>query len=447
MSLFFHSQKFSLNQSFLFRFSFCLLVGLCSLKTLAASSKSVKDGSNPAISVRMDCLHLFNRDKGASQDCLTLTSLKIKLTDRDGDHIQSYVELDPMAGPDAIRNRLPGTLFYPERENYLINDFGVIWQARPALNIRLGSHDGLSIPPRAHQGSFEGTLVGSGWKQLALSVNYRLSLFDQFDVSMTVGNGEGELYKNLDPQQYFGFEAKAQIVKGFIAGIGLSLDGNSRGSEQAEWLDKRLQESCGSSFESGVERETVGFQTQRGAFYLGLDGNFPGMEGFSALGSMRRITFRDLKEKSNAYPEISSNCRIEDWSWAMVEDRLKQKSNSIVITVSSLAIGYRILDTLQLGLDFQTLSVASSEAEFLRTCGTVMNGTCQQPQESVKKASQSAYSIFLGIDLNDRLELATEYHARTFDRLYDRVYYLDRNEKGSKETDLFNVRILYRFGA
>ena len=446
MNLFFRCHWSCFYQNFFWGLTVCLYLSFSSFKSEAGPSKKAKVESGPAISMRMDCLHLFNRDKGSSQDCLTLTSLRVKLNDLKGDQIQSYVVLDPMAGPDSLRNRLPGNLFYPERENYLIDDFAVVWQARPALNIRLGSYDGLSIPPRAHLGSFEGTLVGSGWKQLALSVNYRLSLFDQFDVSMTVGNGEGELYKNLDPQQYFGFEAKAQIKRGFIAGIGLSLDGNSRGSEQASWLDKRLQKSCGSSFGTEVERETVGFQTQRGALYLGLDGNFPGMEGFSAIGSMRRITYRDLKEKSNAYAEISPNCRLEDWSWAMVEDRVNQKSNSIIITVSSFAVGYRILDTLQLGLDFQTLSVKSSEVEFLKTCGSILNGTCQQPQENVKKASQSAYSIFVGIDLNDRLELATEYHARTFDRLYDRVFYLDRNAKGSKETDLFNVRILYRFG-
>ena len=59
-----------------------------------------------------------------------------------------------------------------------------------------------------------GYLIGSGWKQTALTLTYQLRAFEGTQVKFAAGNGEGENGENMDPQQYFGFNVNSEVVKG-----------------------------------------------------------------------------------------------------------------------------------------------------------------------------------------------------------------------------------------
>lgn len=397
------------------------------------------------IRARFDCIHLFNADKGSNQNCITVSALKLRLSEVTSPSTKAYIELDPFSGPDELRNNMPGSLFYPERaSSQLISDFAFLWTPRPSLLVRFGVHAGM-LPEqlKSSGGSFEGTLLSGPWKQFALTIAYRLALFDSFDVEMTVGNGEGELFENLDPQQYFSFLAKAQLSPAFWAGLGVSLDGNSYGSRQTTWLKERLATSCPSQMQNASASER-GFQTQRALLFFGLDGTKPGWEGFKTVFSHRRVVKRDL-DSTTSYWSGVADCKIEDWSWFLPESPDTGVHNTLELQQNSIGLGYRILDTAEIGFDFAALTAKSTEVDFLQTCELYQDGGCQQLGQNVDKADQTSYSISLAFDFNEKLRFNTEYHARAYDRIYNQAYYKGRNNSGGKEVDLFNAGFLYNF--
>src|SRR3712207_6502840 len=59
------------------------------------------------LGARIDCLHNFNRSKGSSQDCVTVSGLRVGFNHQVDNQVRATLRLDPFTTPRSSRADTP----------------------------------------------------------------------------------------------------------------------------------------------------------------------------------------------------------------------------------------------------------------------------------------------------------------------------------------------------
>lgn len=417
-----------------------------------ASPPAVPDAkSQPSSSLgaRFDCLHDFNRDKGSSQDCLTITGLRIGIRHQASPTVVGTLQVDPFATPMGGRENSPRRSRLPGRESTelgIIDNYAVTWSPRPNLELAAESYDGAAKIRSISGLAMSNSLSLNGWKQSAMTVTYNLSALPDMRVKFAVGNGEGEDTKNLDPQQYFGFEAGATVVRGVKFYLGVSLDGNSAGSNEAKFLSDRYQSECNIVAPTDSK---LGHSTQRLAAGLALDGSLPGVEGLKAAVGWQRNVLSDIDKKRSSVPSVTqlkgATCGIEPDGF-FVEASDDAAVNTVQQTTYDVSLLYKFLTSYFVAADYTTRRIDTGSVEAFFLCDSYSNGSCTTfSSEALNKMSQDAFTFGAGMILAPDLTLTVEYHESKYDNKYAQIYYAAPDGKTSDALELFNARLSYNW--
>lgn len=411
--------------------------------TPAAVAPVQEQTTQTSLAVRVDCLHDFNIDKGSSQDCLKLTGLRLSILHRQSNELRGRFRLDPFSTPASSRAETPLRSGLPPPEATplgIIDDYGLIWSPRPNLEVAIESYDGSAKVPSMSGLSLANSLTDNGWKQTALTVTYNLSTLTDMKVTFAAGNGEGENGRNLDPQQYFGFAVDASIFKGVHAGFGVSLDGNSAGSDESTYLTTRYAERCGYD-QTGV-KPRIGHSTQRMAAGVGLDGTLVAAPGLRAGLGWQRNVLSDLDKDAlgGASLEDLSRCARLDPGTVFV-DGTADTVNTVQRTTYVINASYRIFDRYFVAADYTTRNIDAGSVELFQLCDGYTGTTCAAPGSRENTLSQDAFTFGGGIELADGLRLTLEYFKTSYDKKYTQVFYDARDGKASEDREVFNARV------
>jgi hypothetical protein len=393
-----------------------------------------------SLGVRVDCLHNFNLDKGAAQECFKLTGLRLTVQQTFSPQVTARLRLDPFARPDASRADTPVRDADDEpgaTALELVDDYALVWSPRPNLDVAVESYAGAAKVPSVSGLALANGFADTGWKQTALTVTYNLSTFTDMRVKFAAGNGEGETFRNLDPQQFAGFEVDASIIKGLRAQLGASLDGNNVGSETwNDTLDRYAAADCYTP-DPDSEPAKLGYSMQRIAAGLMLDGTMPGTEGLRAGLGWQRNVASDLDKKRAFGPSEAdlAKCPKLDLDQVFVEDTSGGGANSVQRTTIGANVQYRLFERYFVGLDYTTRRIDTGSVKLFK----------MDSGESFNHLSQSAYTVGGGMDLSQGLVLTLEYATADLDRKYTQVYYPDRNGKTSDSIEYFNARLAYNW--
>jgi hypothetical protein len=325
----------------------------------------------------------------------------------------------------------------------IVDKYALLWTPRPSLQFALESYEGATLLPSASGLALAGTLVDAGWRQTALSVTYGLAALQDMHVKFAVGNGEGENGENLDPQQYFGFQVGASVVRGVRVDLGVSLDGNSAGSAQTAWEQKRYEAECG--IKPAADPAKYGHSTQRLAASLLLDGTLPGAEGLKAALGWQRSVLSDLDKKRASAPTLAelAGCRRVEPDELFVESD-EGDANTVQHSVYAASVSYRFLRDYFVGLDYSTRRIDTGSVKPFRVCTAYEGGACvASAEEASNHLQQTAYTAGVGMDLTEGLGLTLEYHRATFAKKYAQEFYEDRHDSTSPSLELFNARLAY----
>jgi hypothetical protein len=412
-----------------------------------APSELVPTGA-PAVSalgVRVDCLHNFNLDKGAAQECFKVTGLRLTVQQTLSPQVTARLRLDPFASPDASRANSPIARKADApgaTPAEVVDDYALVWSPRPNLDVAVESYDGAAKVPSVSGLALANGYADTGWRQTALTVTYNLSTFTDMRVKFAAGNGEGETFRNLDPQQFAGFEVDATVIKGVRAQLGASLDGNNVGSET--WKSTLAEYAESDCYASGAgEPAKLGYSMQRIAAGVMLDGQLPGAEGLRVGLGWQRNVASDLDKKRAFGPSEEDlaktnddgtlKCKTLDVDQVFVEDA--GSANSVQRTTFGFNAQYRLLERYFVGVDYTSRRVDTGSVKLFK----LENG------DEFNNLTQSAYTFGGGMDLTPGLVLTVEYAKADLDRKYTQVYYPDRSGKTSDAIEYFNARLAYNW--
>ncbi len=412
----------------------------------APSSPRVSGDTKASLGVRVDCLHDFNLDKGAAQNCLTISSLKVTVVHQDSAKVRAMLRLDPFATPRSSDADTPDRVNGPaakDTELGIIDAYALTWLPRPNLDVSVGSYDGAARIPSTSGLAMAGRFADNGWKQTALTVTYNLSVPTEMRVRFAAGNGEGEPVKNLDPQQYFGFDADARIIKGMHATLGVSLDGNDAGSEEHDYLSKKYQQDC--ALDPTKAMSKLGHSTQRIAAGLALDGTLTGVEGLKVGLGWQRNVLSDLDKKHRGAPSDADlkNCPRLDVDTVFVEDS-GDAVNTVQRTNYAFNLNYRLWTAYFIAFDYETRRVDTGSEKLFEVCRGYTNGKCSAPSgDERNNLSEDAFTAGAGMDLESDLKLTVEYSKEKFDRTFTQVFFDNQNGKVATQREVFNARLAY----
>lgn len=419
-----------------------------------ASVAMAQEASTPStwLGARVDCLHDFNRDRGASQDCMSVSGLRFGIRHQASPTVVGTLRLDPFATPVGGRSDTPLRAGLPGPEDTelgVIDAYAITWSPRPNLEIAAESYDGAARMPSVSGLALANSLALTGWKQSAMTVTYILPALQDMRVKFAVGNGEGEIGGNRDPQQYFGFEAGATVVKGVRVMLGASLDGNSVGSAEADFLDARYQDACGIAPASDVK---LGHSTQRLAAGVLLDGTLSGVEGLKAGLGWQRNVMSDLDKQRASVPSIETlkgvaSCRIDPDSF-FVEASGGAAVNTVQQTTYDVSVAYSFLASYFVAADYTTRRIDAGSVAAFHLCDAYSGNACSPSSVSAEGQNtlgQDAITVGVGMDLAVDLRLTLEYQESRFDDQYAQVFYPAPDGKTSDTSELFNVRVAYNW--
>lgn len=419
-------------------------------------AKSSEGSTKTSLGIRVDCLHDFNRGKGATQECASITGLSLRVDHELNPAVDAYIQIDPFTTPRASRSTLPMRQDLPKSTDTglgIIDQYGVQWRPRPNLTLTLGSFDGTVDVPSVSTLAFGSFLQDSGWKQTALRLGYDLSMPTAMHVEFVAGNGEGETVRNLDAQQYFGFRADMRLTQGLRLLLGGSLDGNSAGSEETVFRSERLKTRCIVGDPPAVPKGELGHSTQRLMAGLVLDGTFPGVEGLSAALGWQRSTATDLDKKQSGEVDTAvlaaANCRL-DPELDFFEDPAGATANSVRRTVYNASFNYRILERFFIAGDYSIRNLNTGAAKPFSPCLAFTDASgapvCEaKSSDDSNRLKQDAWTVGAGMTLAPGLRLALEYFRSAYERTYSQVYYVGEAGKPSSSLELFAARLAYNW--
>lgn len=409
----------------------------------ASDSESTSSPSYPpmhsTVEGTVDCTHNFNFNKGATQDCVNLTQLKLSLDSSLSKNVIASLTLDPYGSPIRRRESLPSEHDFeiPGRDghfNYPIDQYRLLWKFRPNLNLSIEKFSGTTDIPSLSGLASASSFNNAPWDQTAIVAEYHLPPLDGVTVTLAVGNGEGEMNRNLDPQQYGGVAIIAGLTPGIKTKLGLSYDGNNAGSESYTWMF----ENNGTANVTSLR----GFSTQRmvGAFML--DGNAPGARGLKAAVAIQKTIKNDLDKSVASVPTdfYDTTLRRFDLSDIFIENP-DNKSESLETLVFNANASLQILAKYFIAVDYESRTTKTSSLAFFIRCADQRSGTCQDLDGRTTHVLQTAYTLGGGIALDEGLRLTVEYHASSYDKLYANFNYQQGNEKYSRSREIFNARL------
>ncbi len=417
---------------------------LFALLALNAATSAVAQSS---VGLRLDCLHGFNTDKGASQECITLTGLRFEARETLPPALSGRIRLDPFGTPVASKENTPlrdGLPSVRDTPFLLVDDYALIWTPRPNLEVGIESYGGAAKIPSQSGLALASRFADTGWKQTALTVGYHLTALSDMRVKLAAGNGEGESGQNLDPQQFFGFGVDADVIAGLALVFGASFDGNSAGSDAATYQREQLAADCGVVSPA----PKLGHSTQRLAAGLRLDGTMKGFEGLSVGLGWQRNVFSDLDKKKASTPPLTdyAKCPQLDLDTFFVEDPKGEAVNTVQRTTYGVSARYRLLERYFVGGDFTSRRIDTGSVDTFSLCNAYQNSVCVTPESSGKnQLEQTAYTLGGGMDLEAGLVLTIEYHKTSFDKRYAQAFFRDRRGKTSDSDETFDARIAYNW--
>ena len=402
--------------------------------------------SYSSIGLRTDCLHNFNADPGSAQDCMAVSGLRLSLREDYQSGLHGRLTLNPFASLSRHLDKRPFMSEKPlvrDSELGIIESFQVEWLIRPRLALGIGLYDGAAWYPDYSGLPHGASFYDSGWKQIALSATYFLSILEGVRVRFVGGNGEGELLGNHNPQQYFGFEFKGEVTPGVELHSGLSTSGNLKNSALWDWSRKYFRQACGIDFASSHDS---GWAVRRMSIGLGTNGYLPFAHGLKiGLGWHRSLFTQNDKDKPDQ-PTIAqlATCSRIDPELLLIEDPDRSDVNSMEHIVTGINASYRILDRWFIGFDYESRRIRS-EIPFFRTCVSYLNGQCQGPSAAENSLKQRAWSVGAGTDLTEGLSLILAYNSTTYSELYEKIYFIGRGKEPARTRDLFTLRISYNW--
>lgn len=391
------------------------------------------------VGLRVDCTSNLSDTSNSTQACLSLSGLRLTLKHHDEQELfYSFLQLDPFGTPVASLRNTPhfSIVKIPynrdvDTSSSLVDDFGVYWQFRKNLRLGLEEISGTTLLPNSSGLAFASRLQDIGWDQLALTALYNLPALEGIEVLLAIGNGEGESYRNLDPQQFGGLRIKAMILDGLYIQSGLSFDGNNAGSNAilatyGEVTGERL------------------FSSERQSLVIGLDGNRPGLRGLVASIGWQRNQISDLDKDKLVLPSTSPFDEESSWDANFLLVESDQKAIQIRRTTINLSLSYKILDTYKIGADFENRTIDTDEVKAFSSCRKLDTQGCTEPA-SQNSLGQSAFTLGFGASMGDRAFMTIEYHESRYDKLYQFFNFPGPNDRKAKNTELVNFRITYQW--
>lgn len=396
-------------------------------------------GASPSLaeidmSARIDCSTFVGNKASSTQNCLNINSLQLTWSKELSKKTSLQVSIDPFSSPvqnlDDYARLYPDALPSPEDTRLgIIEDFLLTWQFRPSLALQVATHAGVSHLPEQTYLPSHGQLQSPQWQQLALVANYELDLLAGAEVDLVIGNGEGEVYQNIDPQQYGGFRFRLDPISGLSLSVGVSVDANTKGSEQHTWL-------------YGEADNDVGFTRKRLGVFLSSRGGLDFARGLSFTLGWQRMTATDLNKDKQSLPDVLpySEDRFINPGFLLVE------SNEVIsefkVTVSTLNIAYRILDQYTIAAGYQTRTITADGLDYFRSCDAIVGDSCDNPQ-SRSDLIQNQFSVAAGVDVDEGLNLSVEYTQEGFQDLYQYFNFISNENTKRAEQEVVHARLTY----
>lgn len=399
------------------------------------------------IGLRADCTHDFSRGKGETQDCLSLTGARLGLRHEASDRVSAQIGLDPYSTPKNSFVAAPKLSNRPEPLNGdFVSDYRLLWLPRPHLEVSLESFRGSTRLPSVSGLALANLHNDTGWRQSAATITYNLSVLSDMQVKFVVGNGEGEYRANSDPQQYFGFRTVAQVVPGVKVLLGVSVDGNDRGSDEYDFQSSSYQSDCG--VDSNLYKVSRGASTQRIAAGLELDGTMERAKDLMLGLGYQRSVLSDLDKKVQSRPGKNelANCRRIDPTTVFVEDETGNAVNTVQRTLFNLNGRYRFAESYFAAVDYSLLKIDTGSVELFETCNGYEGGRCIIPSgENFNHMTINTYTFGAGSQLAPGLELILEMYKSSYDKKYTQAFYDAPDGKTADTQEFFNARISYNW--
>lgn len=397
------------------------------------------------VGIMIDCYHDFNQNIGGTQGCLNLRGMRINIVEQVNEKIRAQIRINPLGSPNKAYELTPFTENIPQNKDFdlsLFDSYKLSWDPRKNLSIAIESYHGATKLPQNHDLSMIGSLDNAGWDQLALTLTSDIPFLEHTTVKFSGGSGEGEVIKNSDPQQYFGFELHTEFYKGLVIHSGISVDGNHSGSLMNTWFRRSLENEGEINFPT----ERLGFTNKRMSLAFELNGNLEAARGLKADIGWQEATYSDLNKDRDSLPSLedleqSTNLSHYDFFF---EDPSHKQANSVKHKVLSIASSYRILDTYFLGAYYQN-KLVSSDTAFFKTCRSISNNICNEESGAGKRLNLWSYGIGAGLHISEQLKLSLEYSNQEFAHLYKAFNFNGRNGTKVPARDVFNARISYNW--
>ena len=401
-----------------------------------------------ALGMRFDCMHDFNASSGAAQNCISISGLRLTLSEQAAPNLRASLRLDPFSTPRSSRAESPLRTQLPSTNDTslgIVDQFKVVWTARPSLDLAIQSFDGAALPQSVSGLALGNQFMDAGWKQTALTLDYTLNVPVPLNVMLVAGNGEGQTLRAVTPQQYFGLQARMTIDRYISVLLGASANGNDARSEESIYARKRIEADCGVTVSNGASLQ--GHSTRRMAVGVTADGGIVGLDGLKVGLAWQGNTTKDLAINMSGDPTVSqleqSRCQLDpdlaflqqpgvigSWRRTMVDASLK----------------YRFSGGIFLAADYTTRRLSTNGSGTIRVCESDVDNQCiGAASGGQSQLNQAAWTAGVGAALAPDLQLTLEYYTASYDKSYANFYYAGANGRADKDFSLFNARLAYRW--
>ena len=418
--------------------------------TSPATAGSVfAEDPHTTLSLRFDCLHNFNVDKGSTQECIRISGLRMAFKDQLSPHAYARLSIDPFQTPASAKMYTPLRSQLPTSRDtalWIVDDYALTWVPRPQVEVAIQSYNGATLTSSVSGLPTANSLSDGGWRQTALTVAYNLKVPTPVRITLSGGDGEGQTVTNGSPQQYFGLQAEAVLLPGMKLSGGLSLNGNDAGSEETAFLLKRYAATCGTAIPTVAPRQ--GHSARRYAVGLVVDGGIAGIDGLQVGLNWQRNLISDLGRQHLGYPTLAelqqnADCVLDADTFFPEQDG---QLNGVRRTVYDFGFKYRMFGSYFVAADVTSRQLSTGGVQAFLVCGSFDGHRCNSPTgERRSQLSQSAFSLGTGVDLVNGLALTFEYFNSSFDKAYAQAYYEGQNGKATRELEVFNARLAYRW--
>ncbi len=411
-----------------------------------ASQAAPASSNSFDLGIRGDCTHDFSKDQGETQNCLSLTSARLRVLHQANSEVSAQVDVDPYSTPKSSYRNAPSGGLRPEPLNGdFVSGYRLVWLPRPHLEVSIESYDGTTKLPSVSGLALANLHNDTGWRQSAATLTYNLSLLSDMQVKFVVGNGEGEYRANVDPQQYFGFRTSAEVVKGVRLILGVSVDGNDVGSDEYEYQINQYEQDCG--IDASQFKDRRGASTQRLAAAVELDGSLERAKDLLLGIGYQRSVVSDLNKKSLSRPTKNdlNSCRKYEASTVFVEDESAKAVNTIQRILFNVNGRYRITKSIFAAVDYSLLKIDTGSVEIFTSCNSYENGVCVAAGNSFNNMSINSYTFGAGLDLAPGLEFTIEMYKSSYDKKYAKSFYDAPDGKVADTQEFFNARVSYNW--